>query len=75
MKTIIKPENMKYIWITYKIDNTNYTQRGFYSEIFNNISIPQQWGIFNNYLLPKGFNSRTILLDDVIKWEYCTDWK
>ena len=74
MKTLIKPNDMQYIWVTYKSNNETYRKRGFYCEMFNNVKIPHDWAIFNNYLLPNGFNSTKLMLEDVINWEYCIDW-
>ena len=45
------------------------TERGFYSKLFNNFSIPPEYQFFNGVLLPHGFGGTKLSIDKVIKWE------
>ena len=45
------------------------TERGFYSNLFNNFSIPPEWRHFKGVLLPHGFGGTKLSIDKVIKWE------
>ena len=47
------------------------TKRGFYSKLFDNVSIPPEWRKFNGVLLPHGWGGDTLKIGEVIKWEYC----
>ncbi len=78
--TIELPPDMQNVMITYKKTirfgaygiNTRIetvTERGFYSKMFNNVSIPHEWRHFKGILLPHGFNSTRLSTDKIIKWE------
>lgn len=49
-------------------------RKGFYSEMFNNFSVPAEWREFTfsdgtTISLPHGFAGDTLKVDDVIGWE------
>lgn len=49
------------------------TKRGFYSDLFNNFSIPPEYRKFNGVLLPHGFGGDHIDISEVINWTYCDE--
>ncbi len=78
--TIELPPDMQNVMITYKKTisfgaygmNTRteiVSERGFYSKMFNNVSIPHEWRYFKGTLLPHGFNGTRLSIDKIIKWE------
>ncbi len=81
-KKLEYPEDMRDVMVTYKkkfysgaygstVTENVVTKRGFYSKMFDNISVPPAWRKFNGVLLPDGFGGDRLKLKDVIKWEYC----
>ncbi len=78
--TIELPPDMENVMITYKKTITfghynmesktvTVTEKGFYSKLFNNVSIPHEWRYFKGVLLPHGFNSTRLSIDKIIKWQ------
>jgi len=75
------PENLRDIMVTYEkkiydrygnaIGEEVVTKRGFYDNLFNQISVPPSWAKFNGVLLPDGFGGDNLKIEEVIKWEYC----
>ena len=81
---VVLPEPDRDIMVTYKKairfgaygDQSRLetvTKRGFYSKLFDNISIPPEWRKFKGVLLPHGWGGDHITIDKVIKWEYCEE--
>lgn len=71
------PESYRDCLITYKDNITGevVTKRGFYSLLFDNVSIPSEYQFFNidgeSVLLPHDFNGQRLKLNEVLNWEYC----
>jgi hypothetical protein len=84
MKNIELPEPFKDVMVTYNktfysgpyktVQNIRtITKRGFYSNLFEYFSVPDEYAYFNGNLLPHGFGGDRLLPKQVIKWEYCKE--
>lgn len=82
------PENLRNIMVTYKKDIRSgpygdtitkevVTRRGFYSKLFDYISVPPDWQHFNMnghvVLLPHDWGGDRLKIEEVIDWKYCED--
>ena len=73
MKTLTLPTPFTDVMVTFKKGTDEITKRGFYSDSFNQFSVPPEYREFNGFLLPHGFGGDRLTEKDVIKWEYCND--
>lgn len=84
MKNTSLPTPFTDVMITYKkeISSGAYgsiktkvvvTKRGFYTDLFEHFSIPNDWQKFKGILLPHGFGGDKKKPNEIIKWEEIKD--